>query len=53
MGLMSSSNHWILRMKIIAGGFDDSQVQQLLTYHFTSARAETACGSAHALDLAG
>jgi putative acetyltransferase len=40
-------------MKIIAGGLDDSRVQQLLTYHFTSARAETACGSAHALDLSG
>ena len=40
-------------MKIITGGLDDSRVQQLLTYHFTSARAETACGSAHALDLSG
>jgi putative acetyltransferase len=40
-------------MKTIAGGLDDSRVQQLLTYHFTSARAETACGSAHALDLSG
>ncbi|MGC3957702.1 MAG: GNAT family N-acetyltransferase [Verrucomicrobiota bacterium] len=40
-------------MKIIAGGLDDSRVQELLTYHFTSARAETACGSTHALDLSG
>ena len=40
-------------MKIIAGGLDDSRVQQLLTYHFTSARAETARGCAHALDLSG
>lgn len=40
-------------MKIIAGGLDDSRVQQLLTYHFTSACAETACGCAHALDLSG
>lgn len=40
-------------MKVIAGGLDDSRVQELLTYHFTSARAETACGSAHALDLSG
>ena len=40
-------------MKIIDGGLDDSRVQKLLAHHFTSARAETALGSAHALDLSG
>ena len=38
-------------MKIIGGGLDDLSVQKLLAHHFTSARAETAPGSAHALDL--
>jgi putative acetyltransferase len=38
-------------MKIIGGGLDDLRVQKLLAHHFTSARAETAPGSAHALDL--
>jgi putative acetyltransferase len=40
-------------MNIINGGLDDPRVQQLLAYHFASARAETAPGSAHALDLTG
>jgi putative acetyltransferase len=40
-------------MKITDGGLDDSRVQALLTYHFTTARAETGRGSAHALDLSG
>jgi putative acetyltransferase len=40
-------------MKIIDGGLDDPRVQNLLDYHFTAARAETAPGSAHALDLSG
>ena len=40
-------------MKIIDGGLDDPRVQMLLTHHFRSARAETAPGSAHALDLSG
>jgi hypothetical protein len=40
-------------MKIIDGGLDDSRVQALLTHHFTTARAETGRGSAHALDLGG
>jgi putative acetyltransferase len=38
-------------MKIIDGGLDDPRVRRLLAHHFTSARAETAPGSAHALDL--
>src|SRR5215471_9928313 len=41
------------RMKITDGGLDDSRVQQLLTHHFNTARAQTAPGSAHALDLSG
>src|SRR5207244_1627047 len=37
--------------KIIAGGLDDPQVIRLLRIHLTNARAQTAPGSAHALDL--
>jgi putative acetyltransferase len=40
-------------MTIMDGGLDDEQVQALLAYHFNAARAETAPGSAHALDLSG
>jgi putative acetyltransferase len=40
-------------MKISDGGLDDPRVQALLTHHFNTARAETAPGSAHALDLSG
>ena len=40
-------------MKIIDGGLDNSRVQKLLSHHFKTARAETAVGSAHALDLSG
>ena len=35
------------------GGLDDPRVQGLLVYHFTTARAQTGRGSAHALDLDG
>jgi putative acetyltransferase len=38
-------------MEIIEGGLDDPRVQALLTHHFNTARAQTAPGSAHALDL--
>jgi putative acetyltransferase len=40
-------------MQIIAGDFTDQRVIDLLHVHLTSARAETAPGSAHALDLTG
>ena len=40
-------------MKITDGGLDDARVQALLAHHYTSARAQTAAGSAHALDLSG
>jgi putative acetyltransferase len=40
-------------MNIMDGGLDDPRVQALLAYHFESARAQTAPGSAHALDLGG
>ncbi len=40
-------------MRIIRGDFNDPRVVQLLQIHLTSARAETAAGSAHALDLTG
>jgi putative acetyltransferase len=40
-------------MHIVEGGLDDPRVVALLHTHVTRARAETARGSAHALDLAG
>jgi putative acetyltransferase len=40
-------------MRIIPGDFSDPRVLDLLRTHLTSARAETAPGSAHALDLTG
>jgi putative acetyltransferase len=40
-------------MTIRPGGLDDTRVQALLEHHVRSARAETAAGSAHALDLGG
>lgn len=42
-----------MSMRIIEGGLGDRRVVDLLRVHFTRARAETAPGSAHALDLAG
>jgi putative acetyltransferase len=40
-------------MRIIQGDFSDPRVIALLNIHLTNARAETAPGSAHALDLTG
>jgi putative acetyltransferase len=40
-------------MKITDGGLDDARVHTLLAHHFATARAETAPGSAHALDVSG
>jgi putative acetyltransferase len=40
-------------MRIISGDLSDPQVGDLLRLHLTSARAETAPGSAHALDQTG
>jgi putative acetyltransferase len=40
-------------MQITAGDFGDPRVIELLRFHLTNARAQTAPGSAHALDLAG
>ena len=40
-------------LTIRPGGLDDPRVQTLLEHHVKSARAETAAGSAHALDLGG
>ena len=40
-------------MYILEGGLDDRSVVALLHTHLIRARAETAPGSAHALDLAG
>jgi putative acetyltransferase len=40
-------------MHIIQGGLEDPRVVALLQLHVTRARAETAPGSAHALDLSG
>jgi putative acetyltransferase len=38
-------------LQIVEGGLDDARVVALLHTHLTRARAETAPGSAHALDL--
>jgi putative acetyltransferase len=40
-------------MQITAGDFGDPRVIELLRFHLTNARAQTAPGSAHALDLTG
>jgi putative acetyltransferase len=40
-------------MRIIEGDFSDSRVVELVHIHLASARAQTARGSAHALDLTG
>ena len=40
-------------VEIVAGGLSDPQVIQLLGVHLSTARAQTAPGSAHALDLSG
>jgi putative acetyltransferase len=40
-------------MQITSGDLDDSRVVEMLRTHLTSARAQTARGSAHALDLDG
>ena len=40
-------------MRIVPGDFSDPSVVDLLDVHLTSARGETAPGSAHALDLTG
>ena len=41
------------RMRIMPGDLDDPRVVDLLHTHVTTARAATARGSAHALDLTG
>lgn len=41
------------RLRIVAHGLDDPRVRAVLHEHVARARAETARGSAHALDLAG
>jgi putative acetyltransferase len=40
-------------MRIIDGDFDDARVLDLLRIHLAGSRAQTAPGSAHALDVAG
>jgi len=40
-------------VRIVEGGLGDPRVAELLHFHVSSARAATAPGSAHALDLAG
>jgi putative acetyltransferase len=40
-------------MQITLGDLNDSRIVDLLHYHVTTARAQTAPGSAHALDLKG
>ncbi|HEY0776577.1 MAG TPA: GNAT family N-acetyltransferase [Gemmatirosa sp.] len=48
---METADHSALR--IVEGGLDDARVVALLRIHLERARAETARGSAHALDLSG
>jgi len=40
-------------MRIVPGDFNDPHLRDLLHIHLTRARAETAPGSAHALDISG
>jgi putative acetyltransferase len=40
-------------IRITEGDFNDPRVTDLLRIHFTTARAQTAPGSAHALDVTG
>ena len=40
-------------VEIVAGGFSDPQVVDLLSVHLSTARAQTARGSDHALDVSG
>ena len=40
-------------MRIVLGDFSDSRVTDLVRIHLTTARAQTAPGSAHALDVDG
>ena len=40
-------------IRIVLGDLSDPRVKDLLRIHFTTARAQTAPGSAHALDVAG
>ena len=40
-------------MRIVPGDFGDPRVTDLLRIHLTTARAQTAPGSAHAIDVAG
>jgi putative acetyltransferase len=40
-------------MRIVDGDFSDARVLDLLRIHLTGSRANTAPGSAHALDIAG
>jgi len=40
-------------MRIVSGGLGDPRVLELLSTHLTTARAATAPGSAHALEVAG
>lgn len=49
----TSVQSWDGLMQITPGDLTDARVVDLLLYHLTSARAQTAPGSAHALDLNG
>lgn len=43
----------MMMMRIVDGDFSDARVIELLRIHLTGSRANTAPGSAHALDIAG
>src|SRR5213595_3153 len=53
MGRIAADYTVEIAMHIVEGGLDDPRVVALLHAHLTRARAETAPGSAHALDLSG
>jgi putative acetyltransferase len=42
-----------MTMRIVQGDFSDRRVADLLLIHLTTAKAQTAPGSAHALDITG
>jgi putative acetyltransferase len=52
MGIGDQVGRTRIMMRIIDGDLDDPRVVDLLQTHVTSAREQTAPGSAHALDLA-
>jgi putative acetyltransferase len=53
MGYTVTNEARVKMMRIVQGDFGDPRIVALLNFHVTNARAQTAPGSAHALDLTG